>query len=147
MPSRVGVARAALKAAVVTQLVTDGVAGVDVRLFPPVGTVVKQSRLFFDTARPDQEHFAHGGSRMENIELDGNITVLVSGVSETEQTQAEDRALAILASLETVLVADDDLGGAVWHAELVDYEIAPQVTAGNDAATEITFTVSIQSII
>jgi hypothetical protein len=146
--SRVGAAKAALKTAIAAQLVTDGHTA-DVRLFPLIGdTNTRENRIWFDVARPDQEHHTFGGSRLETIELDGVINAWVSGVDETDQTTAETDSLNLLSSIETTLRTDDTLGDVVHHAELVEFTITPQIAATGDmVVSNIEFTLSIQSFL
>lgn len=103
--SQINTARTNIVSQWEAQLVTDGITGVDVRRFYPSDELTAQDVAWVETVSADQTQLTYG-RRGESLTVDGVITVNRGGAGETTADTAEDRALAILASLETILTAD-----------------------------------------
>jgi len=143
--SKVGAVRSALKTLIEARLVTDGITAVDVRKFPPVNDAnTTEDRIFLDVAEVSQEHHTFQSGRAEEIALSGKVTVMRSGSSEAEQQATETRALLLLGSIENGVRADPEASSSVFHVEIVDYTVTPQLVVNNQGvATEIEFELSV----
>lgn len=117
--------RANLVTQIAAQLTTDAVTGVTVHRFPNTAHATREDRVELGPIRATQIHLAQDGSRSETLEAEGAIFAAASGGTDDESTEAETRALLILASVENTLRADPSVSAAVFHAQVAEYESDP----------------------
>ena len=120
--------RTALPPAIDTQLATDNITGVDVTEVALGDDVQATDAVWFGTITASQEEHMMGGSRMETLDVEGFIWVVTPGAGETVAATSEDRAFAILASVETALRTDPTLTSVVFDATIVDTDSEPGIT-------------------
>ena len=119
--------RSALPPAIDTQLATDGITGVQVTEVSLGDDVQNTDAVWFGTITASQEEHTYG-TRKELLDVEGFIWVVTPGAGETNAATSEDRAFAILASVEKALRADATLTSVVFDATIVDTDSEPGIT-------------------
>lgn len=143
--SRLRAARTGLVTLIQNRLTTDGVTGVTVTAYPPTGDeATREDRIWFESIPFDQEHFSAGGMRQETLTITGQIRAYISGGGQTEQGEAEDRALVIMASVERAIAVDPTISAAVFHGQLTRGESTPE-SDDKGAIGAIEFVLQVQS--
>lgn len=130
--------RASLKTLVDSRLTTDGVTGVDVFAYPPVGDVAREDMVWFGRIASDQGPLTMGGTGRgvaETLDVDFHIRAPYHGSDVATQGAADGRAETILASVENALRADSTVGGAVMFAEVTAFESIPDNDADGPIGT------------
>lgn len=120
--------RSALVPAIVTQLATDAVTGVQVSEVTLGDDMQSTDTVWFGKIKGKQSEHMFGGSREETLTVEGFCFVTTSGAGETVAATSEDRAFTILASVEQALRTDPTLTTVVFDATIVDTESNPGVT-------------------
>lgn len=141
--SKIGVIRAALKTAISAQL-----SGVNVFAFPPgeaalVG-VTAYEFVALAGADGDQSHLVFGGGRDETVTFSGVVYAAKPGSGDTVFASAEDRALVLLAGVETALTSDDTPGAGTFHGEVTGYRV-DHGSDGERAWCTVDFDVDVES--
>ena len=116
--------RAAITTAITSRLTTDGVSGVTVTQYPPLGDYAREDRVFLTEIRSRQEPMTQGGTsgkRLEELEVDFIIQTPVHGGSVEEYADGETRAETILASVETAVRNDPTVSATVFNIELAEF--------------------------
>lgn len=142
--SRFRALRTALATAIRSQLTSDSVTGVRVFDYGRIITP-QEDQIYISNIRGEQDPytFSGGGSglRQENIEIDVMIEVPRPGTTEAEFAEAEIRAETIMASIESTVRADPEIGSTVFDSEFdsfeTDHQFADKVAWGR---IEITIT-------
>lgn len=120
--STIGTTRTALQTLIAAQL-----SGVNVFSFPPGDKALEGTASYEFVALSDvtgtQNHLVFGGGREESFVFSGVIWVAKSGTGDTVSASAENRALALLAGVETA-VRNDDTPGSAFHAQVVNYRVS-----------------------
>ena len=135
------VLRSALKPAIVTQLATDGILGVQVSKFSPGDDVQSTDAIWFGKISGTQDEANFGGSREETLDVEGFLLVTTPGAGDTIAATSEDRAFTILASIETALRADATLSAVVFDAVITDTSSEPGMSP-EGRYTFLTFTIT-----
>jgi len=143
--SKIVTFRNAFATALAAQLTSDGTSGVTVRKYP-VAEPDREDMVTLGNASASQEHLALGGSRWERFTLDGDIMTPASGGSTDEASEAETRALVVLASVENVLRSDPTFTSAVFHAQIASYSSEALVDTQGYIG-HVTFTVEVEAAI
>ncbi len=113
-----------------------GLTGVTVmRHSVPPDQLPDSEHIMLLAAAARQEFAAHGASHLEEAQLDFRIRARKPGAGETVADAAEDRALALLAEVETQLRDDATVNGAVMVAWVAEYGIEPDVEPGHRICT------------
>lgn len=115
--SQINAVRTKLAAVWQAQLTTDGITGVTVRKFNPADQAGKTDVVYIGNITATQED-SHYSVRSEAVEVTAYIVTFKAGVGDTVADAAEDRALALLDSLEEALVANSTLDDTVVHGSL-----------------------------
>lgn len=112
--------RAALASDISDQLTTDGVSGVTVTEYPPLGDYVREDRIYLAEIRGEQEPFTQGASgfRAETLEVDLVVYAPVHGGTVDEMKDAESRAETLFASVENAVRGDVTVSSTVFNIEL-----------------------------
>lgn len=119
--SQIGVVRAQIVSSWTARLATDGITGVTVTGFDPGDEATKQDRAHIAEMRSSQQLLTMGaGTRSEDLDIDGVIWILKPGAGQTISKNAEDRALAVFASLENALRADTSLSSVFLFGEVAE---------------------------
>jgi hypothetical protein len=121
--------RAAFKSLITARFATDAVTGVVVTHYPPMGNVTRQDRVWVGNIQVEQEPLSMGGTGRRVAEtLTINLSVRAPNATGTDDTtygEAEARAEAIFASIETALRNDSTVGGTVMFAQVESFESIP----------------------
>lgn len=125
--STVATLRSNLATQITSRLTTDGITGVQVNEFPPGDDMPSSDALFLGTIRVTQINHTFGGSREEELTAEGFIWVVAPGAGDTNAAVAEDRAVAIFASVENELRADPTVNGAVFDSEVDGFDSDPMI--------------------
>lgn len=126
--SRFRVLRAALKTAVVAQLVTDGTTSVDVFAYQPTGNVTREDMVWFGRITVEQDGLTMGGTGRqvgETISVDVSVRAPVVGADQDDAAVAETRAETIFKSVENALRNDPDVASTVMFTEVDGFESVP----------------------
>lgn len=116
--------RAALASAFTTQLASDSVTGVTVRKYRPV-TRDREAQVWVGNIRGEQEPYTQGGAdgtRAEEMEVDVIVACPTHGSSVEEFETVEQKAEAVMASIETAVRSDITVGSTVFNIEFAAYE-------------------------
>lgn len=130
--------RAALVSAINSRLTSQGVTGVTVTQFPPLGDVAFEDRIYLGRIRVDQEPLTMGGTARlvdEDIEVDLFIEAVKPGGDVTDMSEMEQRAEVMLGVVENALRADSDVGSTVLFGELASFELIPVTGDGRVGVT------------
>lgn len=119
--------RSALVPAIVTQLATDAVTGVQVSEFALGDETQPTDAVWFGKITGTQEEDTFGGGREETLDVDGFCYVVTAGAGDAAAT-SEDRAFTILASIEQALRTDPTLAAVVFDATITSTDSEPGVT-------------------
>ena len=109
--------RTNLKTQIIARLTTDGISGVSVFAYPPGDEAPQTDLIYLEDDDPTQTNLVFGGSREETINLEGVVWVMKPGAGDTVAGAAEQRCLAIAASIENELRDDPTVNSAVFNAE------------------------------
>lgn len=124
---QIGVIRAALKAALTGRA---GLSGVSVNSFEPGEDDKRPEHIWFGAAEGQLQPAARQ-TRFDEFELPVVVMVLKPGDGDTVAASAENRALALVAEVESELVADHTIDGSALNAVVARYEIENRATPGN----------------
>lgn len=114
--------RSALATAITTRLATDGITGVAVHKYRPV-TLQRVDVVWMGNIKGEQEPLTQaGGFRDETMEIDVAIRIPTFGDTTDEYATVEQRAEAVMASIEKAVRADITLTATVWNVEFDSYE-------------------------
>lgn len=120
MPSKLNTVRDKLKSMWAAQLTTDGVTGVNLTTFHPFDKMAKTDVAYFHTIEASQSPLTFDVDG-EVLVVNGVVHVLKPGVGDSVASDAEERALAIFASLERAIAADIKLEGLADNAEVESF--------------------------
>ncbi len=136
--------RSALPPAIDTQLASDGITDVQVTEVHLGDDIQATDAMWFGTITATQEEHMMGGSRKETLDVEGFLWVVTPGAGEETAATSEDRAFAILASVETALRSAPTLTAVVFDATIVSTDAEPGIT-DKGRYTFITFTIAAEA--
>lgn len=114
--------RAALATLITTQLASDAITGVQVWKYQPT-TKERVDVLWLGDISGEQEPYTQsGGFRQETIEIDVAIRCPTFGDTPAEFATVEQRAEAVMASVEKAVRNDMTVGSTVYNIEFSAYE-------------------------
>lgn len=121
--SRFEAAREALSTAIVTRLTTDSVAGVSVHKYRPP-TLDREAVVWIGDISGEQEPYTQGpdGTRLEEMEIDVQVRCPTHGSSTDEFETVEQKAEAVMASIENLCRLNPTLSAALFNVEFAAFE-------------------------
>lgn len=120
--------RAALKTAVVAQLASDAVSGVDVFEYAPMGNATREDQVWFGRISVEQENLTMGGTGRvvgETITVDVSVRAPRSGSDQDDMSLAEQRAETIWGSVETAVRSNATLLASIMDVQIDSFESIP----------------------
>lgn len=128
MTSKFQDVRAALKTLITTRFTTDGVTGVDVFEYPPMGNTTREDMVWVGRIQVEQEGLTMGGTGRqvgETITIDLSVRAPRSGADQDDMKLAEQRAEAIWASVENAIRNGSTVSSTVMFTEIDAFESIP----------------------
>ena len=116
--------------------------------YPPGDNVTTSTKEFtyLDTVSSTQEHHTFGGSREEQLRVEGVVFVSKAGASDAVAKTAEDAALAVVADLESGLRTTPGLSDAdVFHAQFTGIESSEVLADPGNRVCVLRFTVGVEA--